>query len=208
MTGVCEDAMLCEQIDCDDRNDCTEDTCDPVDGMCDRLPVEDGTACNDGAGTCVAGHCGACGNATDAAVYECLEFTDSDGQMHTGTDAAVAIGQECSLGSESSIPPVAGCSHEVAQVIACFPNCPEETVQTLADCVTDCTQDTTTELCPPGLSNDCVECTGASVACSWALCVQYCVSDSTAPICIDCRCDNHCTQNFTMCSGIPSNECN
>jgi len=199
--------MLCEGIGCDDDNDCTEDTCDPADGTCDHTPVEDGTACGDGAGTCLAGFCGACRNATDAAVYECLEFTDSDGQTHTGTDAAAAIGNECLLGSTSSVPPIEGCSAELGGVLGCFPNCPPETIDALASCIRDCVQDTTADLCPPGLSDDCVDCTGASVACGSAFCTTECFADPTAPICIDCRCQNNCTSNFVTCSGIPSNEC-
>jgi hypothetical protein len=204
--GVCEDAMLCEQIDCDDRNDCTEDTCDPANGMCDNTPVEDGTAC--GGGTCLAGLCGLCVNAEDAAVYECLEFTDGDGQTYLGTDAVAAISNECRFGSDNSIPPIEGCPGEFGQVIACFPNCPPETVDALADCVAGCTQDTTADLCPPGLSDDCVGCTGASEACGAAFCIAQCVSDAMAPGCIDCRCNNNCTPMFEVCSGIPSNQCN
>jgi len=205
--GVCEDAMLCEGIDCDDGNECTEDACNPADRTCDHTPVEDGTACGNGGGTCLAGLCGLCVNAQDAAVYECLEFTDSDGQEHTGTDAAAAIANECGWGSESSIPPITGCSDEMAQVIACFPSCPEATVQALAGCVTDCTQDTTADLCPPGLSDGCAACTGASEACAAAFCTVACVADPAAEWCIDCRCENNCTPMFEACSGIPSDEC-
>jgi len=31
--------------DCDDRNECTEDVCDPSSGLCDNAPVQDGTLC-------------------------------------------------------------------------------------------------------------------------------------------------------------------
>ncbi len=41
--------------DCDDVNDCTENAC--ADGVCDFTPVENGTTCGDGSGTCEAGSC-------------------------------------------------------------------------------------------------------------------------------------------------------
>ncbi|MDH3727537.1 MAG: hypothetical protein OER77_08410 [Myxococcales bacterium] len=57
--GVCEDAMLCAGVDCDDSNECTADTCDPMDGQCDHTNVMDGTACDfqGGPGMCDAGAC-------------------------------------------------------------------------------------------------------------------------------------------------------
>jgi len=205
--GVCEDAMLCEGIECDDDNECTEDVCVPADGTCDNSPVPDGTPCRDGASTCQSGSCGACGNEKDTLVYGCLEFTDGKGEHHTGTDASSAIGSECVRGPTSSDPPIEGCGGETLDVVACFPQCPAETIQALADCVRDCTQDTTAELCPPGLSGDCVECTGASVACGAAFCTHRCVADPTAAVCINCLCDNGCIPHFATCSGIPSDEC-
>ncbi|MGD8608228.1 MAG: hypothetical protein PVH21_13105, partial [Myxococcales bacterium] len=62
--GECTVVDLCEGVDCDDQNECTADACDPMDGSCSNTPVDDGTACDGGAGTCTAGVCeptaGAC----------------------------------------------------------------------------------------------------------------------------------------------------
>jgi len=57
--GVCEDAMLCAGVDCDDSNECTQDTCDPMDGQCDHTSVTDGTSCDFGGfpGVCTVGVC-------------------------------------------------------------------------------------------------------------------------------------------------------
>ena len=57
--GVCEDAMLCVGVDCDDQNECTDDVCDPMDGQCDHTNVMDGTACDFGGlpGVCAVGVC-------------------------------------------------------------------------------------------------------------------------------------------------------
>ena len=150
---------------------------------------------------------GACLNADDAAVYACLEFTNSKGEMSTCTDASSAIGSECVRGSDVSDPPITGCGTETLNVVACFPDCPPDTVDALSDCVVACTQETTAELCPPGLSDDCVDCTGATVACGAAFCTRQCVADTTAQMCIDCRCNNNCTPEFVICSGIPSDDC-
>ncbi|RZV49490.1 MAG: hypothetical protein EX268_18980, partial [Deltaproteobacteria bacterium] len=37
--GVCEDAMLCADVDCSDGNECTQDLCDTADGTCSN-PAE------------------------------------------------------------------------------------------------------------------------------------------------------------------------
>jgi hypothetical protein len=52
----------CAAADCDDRNPCTENACDPATGACMSRPVPDGRACpGDGDGctvdVCVAGRC-------------------------------------------------------------------------------------------------------------------------------------------------------
>ncbi|MBW2222647.1 MAG: hypothetical protein JRF54_00240, partial [Deltaproteobacteria bacterium] len=47
----------CDQVDCDDENECTEDLCDSETGNCSNPAVEDGSDCNEGAGMCVEGTC-------------------------------------------------------------------------------------------------------------------------------------------------------
>jgi hypothetical protein len=56
-TDNTDEPAFCQQPDtfCDDGNDCTENFC--TDGMCDHAPLEDGTVCAGGAGTCDAGTC-------------------------------------------------------------------------------------------------------------------------------------------------------
>jgi cysteine-rich repeat protein len=57
--GICQDAMLCQGVNCNDNNTCTVDACDPLDGLCDNTPVPDGTSCNFGGlpGLCTSGLC-------------------------------------------------------------------------------------------------------------------------------------------------------
>ena len=54
---TCVELALCDDVDCDDGNECTVDACDPSSGECSNEPVDDGTACDQGAGMCSAGQC-------------------------------------------------------------------------------------------------------------------------------------------------------
>ncbi len=46
---------LCQGVDCNDGNACTDDICEASTGVCENEPVEDGTPCS--GGTCVDGAC-------------------------------------------------------------------------------------------------------------------------------------------------------
>lgn len=49
---------LCEDVDCDDKNECTVDgSCNPQTGLCASTPVADGTSCGSDAGMCQSGSC-------------------------------------------------------------------------------------------------------------------------------------------------------
>ena len=111
-------------------------------------------------------------------------------------------------------PPPATCGQACTAFDDCGPgfSCVEGTctdaVQAAADCVAGCTQDATAAASSPGLSDECVSCTGDAVACGAAFCTRVCVSDPGAQICIDCRCANNCNQCNDVCTGLPSdNEC-
>lgn len=155
---------------------------------------------------------GNCTNTDDDAVYAALEFTNGNGEMSTGTAAASAIGSDCVRGSSAADPPVAGCGDETLQVVACFPSCPDPTVEALAVCVEGCIQDTISTITGGSmLTADCIDCYGTTVACGAAFCTDVCVVSTTAPECIECRCtsggDMGCTPDFVVCSGIPSDDC-
>ena len=55
LDGVCTPVDLCEDVVCEDNNDCTDNVCEA--GNCSYPAVADGTACDDGAGSCEAGVC-------------------------------------------------------------------------------------------------------------------------------------------------------
>jgi hypothetical protein len=58
---VCDGAGNCVECNhatqCDDRDECTADTCTPASSTCGHPPVPDDTGCADGAGTCQQGIC-------------------------------------------------------------------------------------------------------------------------------------------------------
>lgn len=158
-------------------------------------------------------------------------FTGTDAASEIGSDCIFGSG---SAPPSLADPRLDGCGIEAGRVIGCFPNCPDcnqeappatcgqacttnedcglgftcsdgacnDAVQVAAVCVAECTQTAT------GLSDDCVSCTGTSVACGSAFCTTVCVADTNAPVCIDCRCANNCIQCNDICTGLPSdNEC-
>ena len=74
VAGVC--TGLCEFVDCDDGNDCTEDVCDPAHGSCFNPPVSDGAVCDaqGDPGRCSTGLClGLCADVDCDDGKECTE---------------------------------------------------------------------------------------------------------------------------------------
>jgi len=55
LTIVCPD--LCDAVVCDDGNECTRDSCDPLSGLCSNDIAPDGIACDSCNSTCQAGVC-------------------------------------------------------------------------------------------------------------------------------------------------------
>jgi hypothetical protein len=146
-------------------------------------------------------------------VYDAVTFVDGRGNSSSGTAAVSAIASECVRGSGSSMPPVQpGCGDALRAIIGCAtaspPNCPPEDVEVLAVCVEDCTQDVVEGIAGETLSQECIDCYGATVSCGAAECAVECVASTTADICVNCRCDAGCTPEFDQCSGFSSGVCN
>jgi len=58
IAGQCVASDPCEGVVCDDTgNECTVAACNPASGLCETANVADGTECDSGAGTCMAGEC-------------------------------------------------------------------------------------------------------------------------------------------------------
>jgi hypothetical protein len=54
-SGFCTGAMLCAGVDCDDKNDCTDERCIAATGLCEYTKRPDGSSCSDGG--CEGGVC-------------------------------------------------------------------------------------------------------------------------------------------------------
>ena len=75
---------LCEGVMCEnDGNECTEDVCDPLDGMC-GVPIDDGTACSEG--VCWNGECTA-----TATVSGVVYFVETFGDDQPAPGATVSV---------------------------------------------------------------------------------------------------------------------
>lgn len=157
----------------------------------------------------VGGSGGACVNQQDAQTYSELAYTDGAGIARSGDEAAFAISGDCVFGALASDPRNFGCPAEAQAVLICASaGCPPETVEALATCVVECTQDIIEQQTGSMLTGDCASCYGDSTACTAALCATAGCSDRTSPSCIQCRCENDCTPGFDLCSGLPSSgEC-
>jgi hypothetical protein len=101
MAGVCEDAMLCDSVDCGDGNECTADICIPASGMCSNPDLPEGTDCDGGNGSCMSGVCEAadlCENVDCTSGNDCIEdgtCDSGDGSCIPGGD--VPAGTACDL---------------------------------------------------------------------------------------------------------------
>jgi hypothetical protein len=125
ISGRCEDAGLCEPVDCSDGDACTDDVCDPADGSCDNPPVDDGTAC--GEGLCIDGKCEPFGS-----VFPCTEqgvrtaiatgggpYTFScDGLTTVETSAEIVVDNDVVLDGEGKLKLDANQAHRVLSVAA------------------------------------------------------------------------------------------
>jgi hypothetical protein len=212
--GACQDAGLCEGVDCNDDNECTDDVCDSRNGFCSNVPAADGTPCGNDIAVCINGRCGstACTRRENDAIYEVLNYVDRNGILHLGTDAARTISFDCVFGSSSSEPFVGGCSGEAAETLACSvgAGCPPDVIQRLEDCINLCTAEViATAVGGTFLTEDCSKCYGPSAACNTTECAgASCGSVPTSSTCEACRCGQGCESEFVLCSGLLDDRCN
>jgi hypothetical protein len=102
---------LCVGVECDDFNDCTSDTCDSANGVCnDPTPVADGTTC--AGGMCQAGVCDLTGTVlpcTEQGIRNAIAagggpYTfECDGPTTVVTEAAIAIDNDVILDGEGDL---------------------------------------------------------------------------------------------------------
>jgi hypothetical protein len=96
--GNCEDAARCAGVDCNDDNECTDDGCNPLDGLCEHAEVANGTACDFG------GLPGVCRNGACADAMLCAAVACDDGNECT-IDACNPLDGQCDFTPVSSPVP-------------------------------------------------------------------------------------------------------
>jgi len=116
--GECVEIECGGAEDCDDGNECTEDICKG--GVCEYPPVEDGTACANGAGVCQAGTCAfAC---TEQGIRDAIaagggpHTFDCDGLTPVVTQAEIVIDNNVILDGEGNLTVDARYAHRVFAV--------------------------------------------------------------------------------------------
>jgi hypothetical protein len=124
--GECVDAMLCEGVQCDDDNECTKDTCNPLTGSCANMPIEDGTLCTGGVcregvcgPLCIANicHCSEAGirAAIDGGGYYPYTF-NCDGPTTVTTEREIEIDNDVILDGEGNLTVDGNKAHRVFSV--------------------------------------------------------------------------------------------
>ena len=135
--GICEDAMLCSGVACNDGNPCTDDACDPMDGMCDFTTTTDGTSCDlmGLPGTCDAGTC--LGLCTGVLCDDSNECTSDACDPSDGTCDYTPVSNGLACTSEGS-PGL--CYEGACSTAACITNalCHTCPAQLLCDTDSDC----------------------------------------------------------------------
>jgi predicted outer membrane repeat protein len=83
--------------------------CDPANGLCDYAPVEDGTSCGDGAGTCQAGSCAGTFACTEQGIRDAIAVGggphtfDCEGPTTVVTEADIEIDNDVILDGEGNL---------------------------------------------------------------------------------------------------------
>jgi hypothetical protein len=118
---ACVGDRLCEQRTCDDENTCTDDHCDPADGMCFTIPVADGTSCGPG-GSCTDGRCIAEFPCTEQGIVDAVatgggpHTFDCNGPKTVTTSATIVIDRSVVLNGEGNLTVDGGDRHTVFQL--------------------------------------------------------------------------------------------
>jgi hypothetical protein len=117
---VCLGDDLCDGIDCNDGESCTQDVCDPVDGGCDYTAVEDGTSCD--GGICQIGQCVGPFPCTEEGIREAIEFGIGphafacDGPTTVTSSSEIVVDNDVTLDGEGRLTVDAQGSHRVFSV--------------------------------------------------------------------------------------------
>ena len=180
---TCVEAGLCDDVDCDDGNECTDNDCNLASGTCINDPVEDGIECDDGAGTCSSGVCVEVDLCEDVDCDDGNECTDNDCDPESGTciNDPVEDGTVCDDGAGT-------CSSGVCvEIDLCEDvDCDDGNECTDDDC------DPNSGTCINDPIEDGTECDSGAGTCESGVCVEVDLCKDT-----DCTSDNECVQDGT-----------
>ena len=147
--------------------------------------------------------------------------SDSDGgSSNTGGSGGGSSLEQC-VGSYDEFTPTEfyaqttpdkGCSSQSDMTSACANNMPlivgtcGKGCLNMADeqqCIADCIQSALTDAHSAELSDACLTCYGADVACAKENCLAACGLNPTSQTCATCRAEKGCADAFYECSGLP-----
>ena len=180
---TCVDVDLCDDVDCDDGNECTGNDCSPVSGICINDPVEDGTECEDGGGTCASGECVGVDLCEGVDCDDGNECTDNDCSSVSGIciNDPVEDGTECDGGGGACS------SGECLEVDLCEGvDCDDGNECTDNDC------SSVSGVCINDPVEDGTECDGGGGACSSGECLEVDLCED-----VDCPSGNECVEDGT-----------
>jgi hypothetical protein len=197
VTCVAGEVDLCEGVDCNDNNECTEDSCNPANGQCSNAPVADDTACE--GGTCQTGVC----EPTDL-----CEGVDCNDNNECTTDACDPGDGSC---SNTPVTDDTACEGGTCQAGACVPSdlCQGVNCSDNNECTSDLCNPANGQCSNPAVADD-TACEGGTCqagVCEPAdLCEGVNCNDNnecTADSCdaADGQCDNTPVANGTACEG-------
>jgi hypothetical protein len=155
-------------------------------------PVSCGDDDDDSGG---AGTGGSAGSGGTSGAEQCkgvyADKTESEVAVEAGDGACTSAADLAAVCANDVNTTAASCG------LSCFAQGGDEATQIQCNlsCVTTATD--------PDPSSACIGCYLESVACARENCLDQCLSDPTAPACIQCRADEGCTGGFYTCSGLP-----
>lgn len=149
-----------------------------------------------------------CGTDDDSASPGAAGASGASATQCVGTYASLSATQfnaQTSSGKACSSDAASICSNDVTTLVGtCGKTCYLQAAQddeSQAACVAPCIQQAVTS--PKALSDSCIDCYVADVACARDLCLAQCGFTPNSPDCAQCRADNHCASAFYACSGLP-----
>jgi hypothetical protein len=113
---------LCEGVECDDDNECTDDLCNPVDGSCESESLPDGTPCEGGG--CEDGVCTSAFSCSEEGIRAAVAtgggpYTFAcDGPTTVTTEAEIFVDKDVILNGEGNLTVDGNDQHRIFSVLS------------------------------------------------------------------------------------------